>query len=151
MKTRGWIGTAVMTLMLLLLVPLWLSARAHGPTVSLELATAEPELERFAQALAVGDRSVAVHALQDAWSAALASRRWEPMLAVGDAALRLADDRPSLRPAQARARQAFKTALFRAQAAGSQEGMLRAADAFAALGDRDVADAARRMAAAVTR
>jgi hypothetical protein len=45
-----------------------------------------------------------------------------------------------------KARQAYLTALFRARDEGSMDGVLRAAWAFADLGDREVVDGALRIA-----
>jgi hypothetical protein len=84
------------------------------------------------QALARGDATAARLALQEALRAALASRRWDAMLEVGYAARR-AGNLPA-------ARQAWLTALMRARHASAVEGLLGAADAFASIGDREVAD-----------
>jgi hypothetical protein len=86
--------------------------------------------------------------LHDGYVAALASRRWEPMIAHGDAALELAvagSDAPA-HPWIDRARHSYLLALFRARAAGSIDGMTRVADAFSSMGDRDAARLALRMA-----
>jgi hypothetical protein len=85
----------------------------------------------------------AAHAL------ALRARRWETLLAVGDAALRVdalvRDGATKPTGFQAEARQAYLRALFQARAERSQEGMQRAADAFAALGDAEMATRARAL------
>jgi hypothetical protein len=108
------------------------------------------QLQRMDVALARGDVSAAVQARRDAYSAALKSRRWDGMLAVGDASVRLAEV-PSERAAMlAEARYAYLSALFRARSERSLDGVLRAAEAFAALGDRDAARQALVMARAMT-
>ena len=66
------------------------------------------------------------------------------MIEVGDASRRLAaDDR---RESDARARQAYMTALLRARREHSVDGVLRAAVAFGELGDREVVAHALRIA-----
>jgi hypothetical protein len=140
----------VMSCAVLLIVVLGTRAQLR-PVSDKGLARARPSwqthLERFDAALAV-DRSKAARAWQDAWGAALATRQWEPLIAVGDAALRDRESAAALHGPRAAARQAYMAALFRARAKGSQEGMQRAAAAFAVLGDVDAAEGARRMAEA---
>jgi hypothetical protein len=48
-------------------------------------------LDEVELALAAGDRARAMRAWSDAQTAAFASRRWEPLLDVGDASLRVGD------------------------------------------------------------
>lgn len=88
-------------------------------------------LVALAEARAAQDRRMAGLAYQDAYYSALASRRWEGMADVGDAALDLGDAR--------RARIAYLTAAYRARNARSAAGVLRAVDGFSALGDLKVA------------
>jgi len=83
------------------------------------------------EALARGDRTLAEWAWRDAWGAALGARRWEGMAAVGNLALHMGE--------APRAREAFLVALFRARAQQSFTGVLKAEEAFEALGDRMVA------------
>ena len=97
-------------------------------------------LARMDEALARGDRSAALAAWRQAYAAAFRSVHWEGMMAVGDAATRLGAE------ARAQARQAYLTALLRAQREGSLEGLLAAATAFGHLGDRDVLAHALRLA-----
>jgi hypothetical protein len=65
------------------------------------------------------------------------------MLAVGDARLRIDQSTGPGNTAVAKAREAYLAALFRARQEGSLEGVIRAAEAFDALGDVEVADAIR--------
>lgn len=88
-------------------------------------------LKSMDDALASGDTRAADWLLRQAHWAALGSRRWEGMLQVGDAALRTGN--------VTAARTAYLTAAFRARRLGSFEGTLGAAEAFAALGDREAA------------
>ena len=91
------------------------------------------------QALARHNVSAAVGAWHDAHGAALASRGWEGMLAVGDAFLRIGTEAGTVSGSRANARQAYLNALIRAHRDGSIEGMRRTAAAFAGLGDHAVA------------
>jgi hypothetical protein len=97
-------------------------------------------------ALAVGDAPAALSAWREAYGVALGSRRWEGFADAGDAYLRIG--RASGAPASAvpRARELYLSALFRARDAGSLDGVLRIATAFATLGDHDVTVQALRMA-----
>lgn len=97
-------------------------------------------LERMDEALGRGDAAAALIAWRQAQGAALRSMQWDGMMAVGDASRRLGAD------GRAQARQAYVTALFRAQREGSLEGLLSAATAFGKLGDRDVLVHALRLA-----
>jgi hypothetical protein len=96
-------------------------------------------LQRVDDAVARGDDAAAVVAWRHAYGAAVRSSRWEGLMEVGAAAHRLADGHAS-------ARQAYRTALLRAQREGSLDGLLRAAIAFGDLGDRDVLIQALRLA-----
>jgi hypothetical protein len=66
------------------------------------------------QALARHDVSAAVGAWHDAYGAALASRGWEGMLAVGDAFLRIGAEAGTVSGSRSNARQAYLNALVRA-------------------------------------
>ena len=125
-------------------------AGGSRPERAVEERTVPAKLAVMDAAIATADLSRAVFAWRDAYGIALGSRSWEAMLAVGDAAMRI--DRASSPRAEvptgfrAEARQAYLRALFDARAAGSSEGMRRAADAFAALGDAEMAERGYAMA-----
>ncbi|HET7875424.1 MAG TPA: hypothetical protein VFN71_07845 [Methylomirabilota bacterium] len=102
-------------------------------------------------ALERGDVEQAARARHDAYRAALASRRWEALADVGDATLRLAARRGVGVPTLAEARRLYLSALFRARRERSLAGVLRATEAFAALGDRDVARQGLLIAASLAR
>jgi hypothetical protein len=97
-------------------------------------------------AVAAQDVRAALKARREAEAAARASTGWEGPLAVGQASLRLgaAAEAPEL--AERWARRAFGLAFTRARASGSREGMRRAAEAFAALGDHEAAERCTRLA-----
>jgi hypothetical protein len=103
-------------------------------------------LRAFDDAVDTGDFAVAARVWPPAWAAAFASRRWDVLLATGDAALRMSALVNSPASARANARRAYRAALFRARAQGSVEGVLRACEAMKVLGDREMAAAAEHMA-----
>jgi hypothetical protein len=130
----------------------WRSLR-NGP-VDLRVAKAEtviPEpwaipIRTMDTALTAGDPSAAERAWHAAYVADLQARRWEGMLAVGDAALRLGDVIRGPRVAVTQAREAYLAALFRARDRRSLDGVLRSAEAFDRMGDGELADRARSVA-----
>jgi hypothetical protein len=98
------------------------------------------------RALAANDLGLASRRWRDAYGAALRSQRWEAMVAAGDAALRIGRAAGTMSGFDAEARQCYLTALFRARAQQSLDGVLLAAEAFGQLGDLEVARGALRMA-----
>jgi hypothetical protein len=98
------------------------------------------------RALAADDVTVAVLAWHDAYGAALATGRWEPLVEVGDAFVRIGDAVSSISGSRANARLAYLGALTRAQRDGSVDGVRRVAQAFQALGDHAVAAQCTRIA-----
>jgi len=97
-------------------------------------------------ALRSGDLTAAAAASTEAYRAALASRRWEAMVDAADAHLRVAQAAGAPQAGVPRARELYLVALFRARDAGSLEGVLRVAQSFDRLGDREAADHAMRIA-----
>lgn len=95
-------------------------------------------LERAHQASIDGNAATAQSWWQQARREALRSGTWEGMIDVGDAGRHLATDAASRRDAEARAREAYMTALLRARREHSVDGVLRAAAAFGELGDHAV-------------
>jgi hypothetical protein len=97
--------------------------------------------------LRVMDRALGNHDVdgaRQAWEsahlAAVDSLSWEGLLATGEACLRMGgaiDGRASAEPA---ARRVYFAALYRACRENSFEGILRTAEAFANLGDREVVE-----------
>lgn len=83
---------------------------------------------------------------RDAYAGALASRRWEGMIEVGDTARRIGEVTGNRATADARARRTYLAALLRAREQKSLDGVLRAAEAFSALGDREVVAQCLRIA-----
>jgi hypothetical protein len=92
------------------------------------------------RALGQRDADEARRAWKNAHLAAVESFSWEGLIATGQASLRIGDateERPLAEPA---ARRAFFAALYRACRENSVEGILRAAEAFDDLGDREVVE-----------
>jgi hypothetical protein len=104
------------------------------------LAVVDRELER-------GHIDAAVRVWQDAYGAALSSRRWESMIAVGDAFVAIGRAAGTPRGARMNAREAYLSALIRARRERSVEGALRSAEAFEALDDRAVVEQCLHIAA----
>lgn len=120
-------------------------ARAGGPAAQPDAPWLTP-LGDMDRALASGDLASAATARHKAHLAALGSRSWEGFLAVGDAALRLGDDSGDRRAMEPEARRAYVSALSQARAQRSLDGVLRATESFARLGDRDVVERGLRLA-----
>ena len=148
-----WVG---LVLALIGAAVLWSLAGTRVSLTSLELpapvrvdrTTALSErLSALDAAVAERDRTGAVLTWWDAYGLALGTRKWDAMATVGDAALKvdalLNPGGPGPSGFRAEARQAYLVALFRARDAGAPEGIERVADAFAALGDDEVAAQAR--------
>ena len=104
------------------------------------LDVVDRELER-------GHIDAAVRAWHDAYGAALASRGWESMIAVGDAFRAIGRASGSVHGARMNAREAYLSALIRARREGSVDGAIRSAEAFGELGDRVVSEQCLHIAA----
>ena len=98
------------------------------------------------RALASGDLVSATMSRHRAHLAALGSRSWEGFIAVGDATLRLGDASGDRRAMEPEARRAYLSARSRALAQRSLDGVLRATESFARLGDRDMVEQGIRIA-----
>src|SRR2546422_3201841 len=97
---------------------------------------------------AVGESDVPVAVLRwrDAYAAALRSRHWEGLVAVGDVYRRLGGLGGFKKAAEVKARTIYLAALFRARQEASLDGVLRAAEAFAELGDAPVVEQCLKLA-----
>ena len=103
-------------------------------------------IQKMDEALARKDIGGAERAWHAAYVAALRARRWEGRLAVGEAYLQIGGGAKVPQTAGAKARENYLAALFLAREQGSLDGVLRVAEAFAALGDREVVDGCLRIA-----
>ena len=95
------------------------------------LNTADEELAR-------GHVAAAEVHLRAAYTAALRVPGWESLVEVGDGFRRTADKSEARAESSVQARAAYLAALVRARHGRSVDGVLRAAEGFAALGDDDV-------------
>jgi hypothetical protein len=138
-----------------------LSAAAFGPvsvpglgardTASLEAElTWKDYLGVVDDALARGDLSEAVRSWQDAYGVAVASRRWQALLAAGDVFVRIGEVSGHVEGARPNARHAYMAALMQAERQQSVEGVRAVGRAFDLLGDREVAAYCERIAAGLS-
>jgi hypothetical protein len=121
---------AVVALVVALALLEALAGREHAVDTD---RTWESAIAKLDSALERGDTTGAIRAWHDAYLAAFVSRRWEGMVEVGDAAVRIGAIARSSEYWQPRAREAYLAAMFRARAHHSLEGVLRAAEGFGAL------------------
>src|SRR5215510_12155890 len=106
-------------------------------------------LDLVDQAMVRGDVSDAVRSWQDAYGVAQASRRWEALLAAGDAFVRIGEASGRPEGGRPNARYAYMAALMQAERQRSVEGVRALGRAFAAIGDPEVAEYCERIAAAL--
>ncbi len=98
------------------------------------------------EALAKKDIPAAERAWREAYTTALRNQRWEGLVEAGDLYLRIGEAAGDRKPAEQQAREAYLRAMVRARADGAVDGVLRTAEAFAKLGDREVAAQSLRIA-----
>lgn len=119
---------------------------AHLMTPGKPVAGVEEATRQLHEALAKQDVRAAERAWLEAYAAARRSGGWQGLVETGDLALRIGDAAGNPKAAQPRARLAYRQAVVRARATGAVDGVLRAAEAFDRLGDREVAEQIRRLA-----
>jgi hypothetical protein len=147
MRWNVHVGVAIVALVLLGLFGVRLSGpRPLDAGIGPQMAPWTTHLEELEPALSAGDWARAAEAWDNAWITAQASGRWQPLIDVGDAALRVGDATATTSVARVKARRAYRAALIRARAQRSVDGVVRSAESFAALGDRDVTEGALHMA-----
>jgi hypothetical protein len=98
------------------------------------------------EALAETNATAAVRAWRNAYAAALGTPGWRGLLEVAAASLRIGTIAGFGKTSEARARETYWTALFRARQQGSLNGVLETAEAFGALGDRQMVEQCLRVA-----
>jgi len=103
-------------------------------------------IQAMDQAVAEDAPGESVRAWRQAYSAALSHPGWLGLLAVAAASLRLGVFPGLARGAVARARETYWIAFFRARQQHSRTGVLHAAEAFSALGDRATVEQCLRVA-----
>jgi hypothetical protein len=118
--------------------PSWRSSRrCTHPTVTPEggAASARPPQVSVEAALEHGDLLTAFRTTEAAHRRAIRDRRWESLIDVRDAYYRIAGQTGAPHVARQRAHDAYEAALHGARRAESLDGVLRAAESFAQLGD----------------
>ena len=161
-KLTGWVTWRFSTVAVLAgaAVIVWALPHAHRavePPAELPVSgghtpSANSIAERITaigEAVQRGDLAAARAAWHDAYRSLRRTRDWQSMAALGDTALGIAGASGARQQWEADARQAYLGALFRARAEASLDGALRATDAFATLGDRDVAEEGLRIAESI--
>jgi hypothetical protein len=97
-------------------------------------------LGHLERALGQSDLDGARRAWENAHLAAVESLSWEGLIATGHASLRIGGATGARAGAEPTARRAYFAALYRACRESSFDGILRAAEAFADLGDHEVVE-----------
>ena len=105
-----------------------------------------PAIHQVDAALARKEYSAALRAANDAYSLALGSTRWDGMVSAGDLYRRIGDATGLKRSFEAKAREAYQKAYFRARQQASVEGVLRSVEGYAALGDTQMVGVGLRVA-----
>ena len=148
METPGWRRTFWTAGVLFVWLMTGETAAAQGRTPAPPSAWREP-LSRAEIALANGDMRQAEQAWEEARRAAIRSRTPHGLLEVGVAYLSLGEITRDRQTAVARARQLFLDSLFRARERRDADGIAAAGQAFASLGDCQVARRAHAVAVAM--
>ena len=132
-----------------LAVSLMLAGAALAGNVA-ALATAEdpwgPAIQQVDSALARKEYSAALRAANDAYTLALGTTRWDGMVCAGDLYRRIGEATGLRRSFESKAREAYQKAFFRARQQASLEGILRATEGYAALGDTQMVGLGLRVA-----
>lgn len=103
-------------------------------------------VRRVDEALGRKQFSAALKAADEAYGMAAASRRWEALLETGGAYRRIGQTTGLTRSFNAKARRLYLAALFQARQENALDGVFRVAEAFAGLGDTEVATQCVRIA-----
>ena len=103
-------------------------------------------LDEMEEAIASGQAAAAVRAWHRAHAAVIDHPGWQPIASVAQAARRIGAISGFGRAAEARARETYWIALFRAHREGSLTGVLQTAEGFGALGDRNMVEQCIRIA-----
>jgi hypothetical protein len=117
-----------------------------APPAPVSQAAWREHLQTADSAMAERNVSRAIRVWHEARSAALRSGSWDALVEVGDASLRIGELAAAREGARAQARSLYLRALFRARDHRSLDGVLRATEAFASLGDADVVEQGLRVA-----
>jgi hypothetical protein len=121
------------------------TAGPGAPVVEVEAPWAR-HIRASDAALASGDLAAADRALHRAYLVALPTRSWEGLLEVGDAHRRAGESAGRGGASRPPVREHYLTALARARQQSSLDGVLRIAERFAAIAERDGLGLALRVA-----
>ena len=105
-----------------------------------------PAIQQVDTALARKEYSVALRAANDAYTLALGTTRWDGMVCAGDLYRRIGEATGLRRSFEGKAREAYQKAFFRARQQASVEGVLRATEGYALLGDTQMVGLGLRVA-----
>ncbi len=103
-------------------------------------------LREMEDAIVTGQAAAAVRAWHRAHAAVIDQPGWQPIVRVAEAARRIGAIPGFARAAEARARETYWIALFRAHREGSLAGVLETAEGFGVLGDRNMVEQCIRIA-----
>jgi len=103
-------------------------------------------IQRIDDALATGNVKAAVRELDAAYRAVMKAGGWEAFIEVGDAYRRIGEVAATGEPFDAKAREIYLLALSQARRQECVQCLLRIAEAFAALGDREHIELSVRLA-----
>lgn len=142
--TTNWRSTLILIatgmLFLLLAIAEVMAAPAEAGAAD-AVAPWASRVRAMDEALARKDVRAARYEWQGAYGAALGSRRWDALVEVGDARLRIGRVAGDRKAAEPMARRLYLAAFFLARQQGSLDGALVTAEAFARLGDQEVSRA----------
>jgi hypothetical protein len=105
-----------------------------------------PAIQQVDAALTRKEYSAALRAANDAYALALGTTRWDGMVCAGDLYRRIGEATGLRRSFETKAREAYQKAFFRARQQASVEGILRATEGYAALGDAQMVGLGLRVA-----
>jgi len=103
-------------------------------------------LREMEDAIVTGQAAAAVRAWHRAHAAVIDQPGWQPIVRVAEAARNIGAIPGFARAAEARARETYWIALFRAHREGSLAGVLETAEGFGVLGDRNMVEQCIRIA-----
>lgn len=135
---RTWIGTALTVLGIGVAGNVAALAEPEGPWT--------PSVQQVDAALARKEYSAALRAANDAYTLALNTTRWDGMVSAGDLYRRIGEATGLRRSFDTKAREAYQKAFFRARQQASVDGVLRAVEGYAALGDAQMVGVGLRVA-----
>ncbi len=135
---RAWVGVTLTVLGTTVAGNVAALADPEGPWT--------PSIQQVDAALARKEYSAALRAANDAYALALGTTRWDGMVSAGDLYRRIGEATGLRRSFDTKAREAYQKAFFRARQQASVDGVLRAVEGYAALGDLQMVGVGLRVA-----